>query len=164
MSSLEVKADATDLRIIDALRRNARATFSVIGADVALSAPAVKRRIDRLEARGVIRGYTAVIDDALLGFALEAFVELRFVGSASVGSIESLVDLVPEVRALFTIAGDPDALAWVKASDVRDLTRVIDQIRKTGTVTGTKTLMVLGSRAQADSMGASPLEAAACSV
>lgn len=138
--------DETDLRIVEVLQSQGRATLAAIGADVGLSAPAVKRRIDRLEAIGAIRGYTAVVDHRLLGYSLEAFAELQFVGTAPVGSIESLIDEVPEIEALFTIAGDPDALAWIMARDVPDLTRVIDRIRRTGMVTGTKTLMVLASR------------------
>ena len=146
MNDEQFEPDATDHLIVERLLVDGRSTLAEIGGHVGLSAPAVKRRIDRLEASGVIRGYTAVVDQALLGLGLEAFAELRFVGTAPVGSIESLADEVPEIQAIFTIAGDPDALAWIKVRDVPDLTRVIDQIRKTGRVTGTKTLIVLGSR------------------
>jgi len=74
----------------------------------------VKRRINRLEAAGVIRGYTAVIDHALVGRALEAFAELRFAGSARVDAIASIANDIPEVEAVFTVAGDPDALPGSK--------------------------------------------------
>ena len=138
--------DATDRRIVELMRENARRSFGDIGTRVGLSAPAVKRRVDRLEESGVIAGYTAVVDHAALGAPLEAFAELRFVGSAPVNAIEGLADSIPEIQALFTLAGDPDALAWLRVRDVQDLKRVIDQIRRTGTVTGTKTLMVLHSQ------------------
>lgn len=146
MGTGSASIDETDSRILEVLTADGRATLSEIGAAVGLSAPAVKRRIDRLEATGIIRGYTAVVDHARLGYELEAFAELRFLGTAPVGSIESLVDDIPEIQVIFTIAGDPDAVAWIKARDVPDLTRVIDEIRRTGKVTGTKTLIVLGSR------------------
>jgi Lrp/AsnC family leucine-responsive transcriptional regulator len=112
---------------------------------VRLSAPAVKRRIDRLEAAGVILGYTTRVDHAKLGRPLEAFTELRFSGDARVDAIASIGDGIPEVEAVFTIAGDPDALAWIRVSDVHELKRVIDRLRSTGEVIGTKTLMVLGA-------------------
>ena len=150
MKRAQKSIDETDHLIIDVLLQRARASLAEIGDEIGLSPPAVKRRIDRLESVGVIRGYTVIVDHALLGFGLEAFAELQFIGDAPVGSIESLVDEVPEIQALFTIAGDPDALAWIKARDVPDLTRVIDQIRRTGKVTGTKTLIVLGSRIQSN--------------
>ena len=137
--------DETDRRILELLREDARRTYGDIGTRVGLSAPAVKRRVDRLETDGVIRGYTTIVDHARLGRSLEAFAELRFVGSARVDAIEGIVAEIPEIQALFTVAGDPDALAWLRVRDVEDLKRVIDRIRAKKKVTGTKTLMVLGS-------------------
>jgi Lrp/AsnC family transcriptional regulator, leucine-responsive regulatory protein len=137
--------DALDRQILGLLTENARRTYGDIGRNIGLSAPAVKRRIDRLEESGVILGYTAVIDHAALGQSVEAFTELRFAGSTRVDDIEEIAHDVPEVHAIFTVAGDPDALAWIRVSDVPDLKRVIDRLRSSGKVTGTKTLMVLGS-------------------
>jgi Lrp/AsnC family leucine-responsive transcriptional regulator len=137
--------DETDRRILELLAVDARRTFGDIGGHIGLSAPAVKRRVDRLEARGVIRGYTTVLDHAQLGRPLEAFAELRFPGTTRVDDIEGIIGEIPEIEALFTVAGDPDALAWIRVHDVEDLKRVIDRIRATGRVSGTKTLMVLGS-------------------
>jgi Lrp/AsnC family transcriptional regulator, leucine-responsive regulatory protein len=136
--------DATDRTILDLLAENARRTLGDIGTRVGLSAPAVKRRIDRLEASGIILGYTTRVDHARLGRPLEAFTELRFSGDARVDAIASIGTGIPEVEAVFTIAGDPDALAWIRVSDVHELKRVIDRLRSTGEVIGTKTLMVLG--------------------
>src|SRR5215218_9633607 len=58
--------DALDGKVIGCLLHNARATFAEIGAEVGLSAPAVKRRVDRLVASGAIRGFTALIDPDVL--------------------------------------------------------------------------------------------------
>jgi len=60
--------DATDRRIVALLREDARRSFKDIGTHVNLSAPAVKRRVDRLEADGVIRGYTAMVDPRAFGW------------------------------------------------------------------------------------------------
>jgi DNA-binding Lrp family transcriptional regulator len=140
--------DDIDLQIVALLRENARRTLGDIGRHVSLSAPAVKRRIDRLEAAGVITGYTVVVDDAKLGRPLEAFTELRFAGNTEVADIAGVARGLPEVQAVFTIAGDPDALVWIRVKDVKDLTRVIDLLRRSGRVTGTKTLMVLDTWTQ----------------
>lgn len=137
--------DEIDLRVIGLLQENARRTFGDIGAIVGLSAPAVKRRLDRLEETGVVTGYTATVDYAKFGRTLEAFIELRFAGNTPVDAIAGIADGIPEVQEIFTIAGDPDALVWVRVRDVADLKRLIDLLRKTGLVTGTKTLMVLGA-------------------
>ena len=145
MNDADDHVDATDQRILQLLQADARRTFGDIGAHVGLSAPAVKRRVDRLEKAGIIRGYTIVVDHAKLGRPLEAFAELRFAGQTRVDDIERIAAGVSEIQAIFTVAGDPDALAWIRVRDVQDLKEVIDQLRKSGKITGTKTLMVLGS-------------------
>jgi Lrp/AsnC family transcriptional regulator, leucine-responsive regulatory protein len=137
--------DAIDLRILGLLQKNARSTFGEIAKEVGLSAPAVKRRVDKLEQSGVIRGYTTLVDHSHLGQSVEAFAELRFAGSTRVDDIEDIALDVPEIQAIFTVAGDPDALAWIRVSDVQNLKRVIDRLRSSGKVTGTKTMMVLSS-------------------
>lgn len=147
MPELDYELDPTDRTILDLLAENARRTLGDIGERVGLSAPAVKRRIDRLEAAGVILGYTTRVDHAKLGRPLEAFTELRFSGDARVDSIAGIADNIAEVQAVFTIAGDPDALAWIRVSDVHELKRVIDRLRGSGDVIGTKTLIVLGTSA-----------------
>lgn len=137
--------DLVDIAIVDQLVANGRATFGEIGRAAGLSAPAVKRRIDHLEENEVILGYTVVVDHAKLGRPVEAFTELRFTGDARVDEIAAVGDGIPEVQAVFTMAGDPDALAWLRVRDVHDLKRVIDRLRGSGRVAGTKTMMVLGA-------------------
>lgn len=135
--------DGTDLEIVALLRADARRTLADIAARVSLSAPAVKRRVARLERLGVITGYTAEIDHAKLGRPIEAFTELRFAGDTKVADIKGVAAGLPEVQAIYTTAGDPDALVRIRVRDVGDLTRVIDLLRRSGRITGTKTLMVL---------------------
>jgi DNA-binding Lrp family transcriptional regulator len=93
----------------------------------------------------VITGFSAQIDQAKLGWGIEAFTEMRYTGSTGVADIVRTAATLPEVQAVFTIAGDPDALVRIRVRDIGHLQRVIDQLRRSGTVTGTKTLMVLGS-------------------
>jgi Lrp/AsnC family transcriptional regulator, leucine-responsive regulatory protein len=145
--------EPVDRQILELLTQNSRRTFGDIGYHVGLTASAVKRRIDRLEAAGVILGYTTRVDAAKLGWALEAFAELRFAGRTRVDDIEGIAADVPEIRALFTVAGDPDALAWIRVRDVQDLKRVIDRLRASGKITGTKTMMVLGSSIRDPGLG-----------
>jgi Lrp/AsnC family transcriptional regulator, leucine-responsive regulatory protein len=137
--------DGTDLEIIALLQEDSRRPLADIGRLVSLSPPAVKRRMDRLEELGVITGYTITVDHSKLGRPLEAFCELRFAGTTKVDDISTVAKDIPEVGAVFTTAGDPDALVWMRVKDVDDLKRVIDRLRRSGTVLGTKTLMVLGT-------------------
>ena len=137
--------DAIDHRVLELLLEDGRRSASEIGRRVNLSPAAAKRRIDRLEALGIIGGYRAVIDHTKLGNVIEAFIELRFEGRTQVDEIDNAFTGIPEVVEAFTIAGDPDALVRLRVGDLTHLKKVIDRIRRTGHVTGTKTLIVLGS-------------------
>lgn len=137
--------DGTDREILDLLREDARRTLSDIATRVTLSTAAVKRRIDRLQKIGVILGFTVQVDQAKLGWGIEAFVELRFAGTTKVAEIVQTTTRMPETQALFTIAGDPDALVWLRVRDLGHLQNTIDAIRRSHRVTGTRTLIVLDS-------------------
>src|SRR2546423_15302519 len=78
-----VAFDELDQRIVGALVENARATYSEIGERIGLSAPAVKRRVDRLRATGAITGFSARVNPAALGWTTEAYVELYCGGRTS---------------------------------------------------------------------------------
>lgn len=135
--------------ILELLAEDGRRSASEIGRRIGLAPSSAKRRIDRLEATGVITGYRAVLDHAKLGSHIEAFTELRFQGATQVEEIERTVADLPELVESFMIAGDPDALVRLRVADLDHLKRVIDKIRRTGKVTGTKTLIVLGTARRA---------------
>jgi len=137
-----VPLDSIDRQILAELRRNGRASVADIARDVGLSPAPVSRRIERMEAAGVIRGYTAIVDDRFTG-SLEAFTEVRLTGNTETGELRDLVSQVPEVQEFFTIAGDPDALVRIRVDDVDHLQRVVNALRRTGKLTGTKTLIVM---------------------
>lgn len=143
--------DELDERILALLVEDGRRSASDIGRLSNLSPAATKRRIDRLEETGYIRGYTAILDYSLLGGQIEAFSELRFAPGTQVDDIDSVVADLPEVVESFTLAGDPDALVRLRVRDVDHLKRVVDRIRRKhrggAKVIGSKTLIVLGKRA-----------------
>ncbi|MGW6457213.1 Lrp/AsnC family transcriptional regulator [Streptomyces sp. NPDC055078] len=141
-----VQLDSVDRRILDLLVQDGRRSILSIAEQVNLSPAPVKRRVDRLERAGVIAGYTAILDHSRLGDSLEAFTELRFAGDTNVEAIASAVINLPEVVEVFTVAGDPDALVRVRVGSVQHLQQVIDTMRRSGNVIGTKTLMILASR------------------
>lgn len=141
--------DRIDRAILGALRRNGRASVADIAREVGLSPAPVSRRIERLEAGRVIRGYTALIDDQHTG-SLEAFTEIRLAGGIETGELGLLVEQIPEVQQFFTIAGDPDALVRIRVDDVDHLQRVVNALRRTGKLAGTKTLIVMHTWNRAD--------------
>src|ERR1700742_4625471 len=108
--------DATDRRIVALLRENARRSFSDIGKHVHLSAPAVKRRLDRLERDGVLLGYSAVVDPEAFGWHAEAFVEMFCEGSMPAAAIKHAVEPEAGVVSAHTVAGEASAVLHVMAA------------------------------------------------
>ena len=102
--------DDLDRRIVAALVDDARATYAEVGSVVGLSAPAVKRRVDRLRASGAITGFSAQVDPTALGWTTEAYVELFCRGRTSPGDIAAAVAKHPEVIDACTVTGEADAL------------------------------------------------------
>ncbi|MFI5800383.1 Lrp/AsnC family transcriptional regulator [Streptomyces sp. NPDC051677] len=145
----DVTLDEVDRTILRLLVENGRRSTVDIATRVRLSPAPVKRRIDRLERLGVISGYTAIVDETRVG-GFDAFTELRFGGDTPVAEFIQAVTGQPEVLEVLTIAGDPDALVRIRVDNVQHLQQVVDGLRRTGRVVGTKTLVVLSSWRRGD--------------
>jgi DNA-binding Lrp family transcriptional regulator len=137
--------DETDRTIVALLRQDARRSYQDIGRHVHLSAPAVKRRVDRMEQDGVILGYTAIVSPPVFGWHAEAFVDLYCDGKMPADSIKQAIEDEPRIVAAHTVAGEASALLHVMAQDTKDLEQVLERIRSTEGVTRTVTEVVLST-------------------
>ena len=135
--------DDIDTRIITALIRDGRASYAVIGNEVGLSAPAVKRRVDRLRASGAITGFSARVDPAALGWTTEAYVELFCGGRTSPEEIAAAVRRYPEVADACTVTGEADALIHIRAANVKHFEQVMERIGAESFVVRTRSVIVL---------------------
>jgi DNA-binding Lrp family transcriptional regulator len=135
--------DEVDRRIVALLSGNARASYAEIGAEVKLSAPAVKRRVDRLRKEGVIRGFTTVLDPAAIGWTTEAFVELFCTGKTSPTQLKAATRRHPEVVGAYTVSGEADALVHLRAADMGHLEQALERLRAEPFVTSTRSMIVL---------------------
>ena len=97
--------DNLDYGILDLLRQNSRAGYGDIGDRIGLSASAVKRRVDRLVADGVIRAFTIQVDPKVDGLATEAWVELFCRGTVAPEELKRILQGVPEVVDASTVTG-----------------------------------------------------------
>jgi len=138
-----LQMDAVDQRIIALLVADARASYAEIGSRVALSAPAVKRRVDRLRSSGVIKGFTAVIDPAAVGWTTEAFVELFCTGRTTPAQITVATRRHPEVVGAYTVSGEADALVHLRAADIAHLEQALERLRAEPFITSTRSMIVL---------------------
>ncbi len=132
-----------DRQIVAHLQRDARASYRRVGDAVGLSAPAVKRRVDRLVDAGVIEGFTAVTDPRALGWGVEAFIAVYCEGRTIPDRIRTAAAKHPEVVAAYTVTGDHDALLHVRVRDTAHLEDVLERLRSEEFIAHTRSLVVL---------------------
>jgi DNA-binding Lrp family transcriptional regulator len=137
--------DDLDRGIIDLLRANARASYGDIGSRVGLSASAVKRRVDRMVADCVIRGFTVSIDPSADGLDTEAYVEVFCRGTVSPGELRRILRAVPEVVEASTVSGSADAILHLRARDMESLEDALERVRVVPSVDHTRTTIVMST-------------------
>lgn len=139
------RLDATDERILAELANHARATFAEIGLQVNLSAPAVKRRVDRMLDDGVIRGFTTVVDRSAIGWNTEAYVQVFCHGTIAPAELRKAWIGIPEVVSAATVTGTADAILHVLARDMRHLEVALERIRATADIERSESIVVLSN-------------------
>jgi len=140
--------DEKDARILEILQRDGRTANVDLARAVELTPSATSERVRKLEERGLIKGYTALLEPRALGLGLVAFIFLRVddpedvVGRAE-GTAEALSAL-PSVLELHHLAGEDCFLVKVRARDTDDLYRILrDEFGRFKAIKGTRTTIVL---------------------
>jgi DNA-binding Lrp family transcriptional regulator len=137
--------DTIDRKIVALLQESAKRTFADIGADVGLSATAVKRRVDRLEGDGVITGYGARINWRALGEAIESLIEIYCADRTSPADVGRSLVTVEEIVSAFTVSGEADAVIRVRVDSIDHLERLVEMLRRDKNIVRTRTLIVLST-------------------
>lgn len=151
--------DDIDLQLLKLMQTNARITQAEMAKQVALAPSAVLERVRKLEARGAIRGYHAVIDPRLVDRALLAFVAVRAdERDAAAGMpIARALAALDEVLEVHHVAGDDCYLLKVRARDAEHLGQLLrTQIAAIAGVRSTRTTIVLESMKETPVIGAYP--------
>lgn len=138
--------DATDRQLLEALRANARAPYAELARTVGLSAPSVQERVRRLEERGVITGYHAVVAPEAVGLGVSALVGIFQSDSAETDDVSRRLRDVPEIEDCWYVAGEENFVAKVRAADVAALEGVVAKLRRIRGVARTRTTVVLSTR------------------
>ncbi len=113
--------DAVDMEILRALQKNARLTTKELAAMVNLSTTPVFERVKRLEQRGYVKGYVAVLDAEKLGrgFVVFCSVKMRRIGREIAENFARVVRSIPEVTECYNISGSYDYLLKIHAPNMK---------------------------------------------
>lgn len=144
--------DKIDVNILRCLTEDARMNASQIGARVNLSVSAVIERMKKLEASGLIRNYTAVIDERLAGYDTQALISVRLEHPKYNESFTQQMHAISAVMECFYITGDFDYIARISAGSTEGLTKVLHDIKQIPGVSLTRTYVVLDNIKQSTSV------------
>jgi Lrp/AsnC family leucine-responsive transcriptional regulator len=126
---MKPEIDAKDRQILRALQENARLTNQELAERVNLSPSPCLRRVRLLEERGLITGYTALVDQKAYGLPLTAFVRIRLEhhNEEAATTFERRVAAIEDIQDCYLLSGDADYLLRVAASDLDSYERFVRQ-------------------------------------
>lgn len=135
--------DHIDAGIIRCLTTDARMNASQISQKVSLSVSAVIERMKKLEASGLVRGYTAVIDERLAGYDVQALISVSLEHPKYSQEFARQIQAHDRVMECYYTTGDFDYTARISASSTEELTSVLEDIKQIPGVSLTRTYVVL---------------------
>ncbi len=137
--------DSIDRKILSILQRNGRCHLAEIAKKVELSAPAVMERVRKLEARGIIKGYHALVDAKKVGKDITAFIGVSISNQGYIASFCSNVVSKPDVLECHHVTGEESFILKVKIANTASLEELLADIRSMEGVTRTVTKVVLST-------------------
>jgi len=140
--SLLEKFDDTDLKIIELLQEDSRTSFNKIANKLGISAGTAYNRVKSLEDRGVLKGYTVVVDSAKLGYSLTAIILIQAEGKYLL-DVEDSIAKMNNVICVYDVTGDYDIAVVARFKDRFGLNAFIKKLLTIPYVKRTVTNVVL---------------------
>ncbi|MCC5467151.1 Lrp/AsnC family transcriptional regulator [Pelosinus baikalensis] len=138
--------DSIDSKVLKQLMEKARTTWAELGALLGLSAPAAAERVHKLEERGIIKGYYALIDPEAVGYGLAAYIAIYLDEPVHRKGFLEFVQDTKEIQECHHIAGDEDYVLKVRCKGTRDLERIVSEnIKSIPGVAKTRTTVILST-------------------
>jgi len=134
--------DDIDRILARALVADGRATLAELAATAGLSVSAVQSRVRRLEARGVVTGYTARINPEAVGHMLSAFVAITPLDPSQPDDAPARLEHIDAIESCHSVAGDESYVLLVRVESARALEDLLQQIRTTANVRTRSTIIL----------------------
>jgi Lrp/AsnC family transcriptional regulator, leucine-responsive regulatory protein len=138
--------DANDTKTIAHLQEHGRESWASLAELLGITGPAVAERVRKLEERGVIRGYAAIIDPGAVGIGITAFIAVTLDRPRHRRAFLDRVASLAEVQECHHVAGDDDYLLKVRCIDAGHLDHVLsNELKGVEGIARTRTTIVLGT-------------------
>jgi len=137
--------DFIDRKILKALLSKGRSTFAELAAQAGLTAPTVHDRVKKLERCGIIKGYTAIVNPAMLGYEITAMICITASASVSSRDYEARLAEISEIQECFSVAGEESYMARVLTKNPQTLEHLLQRIRSLPGTVHTKAAVILSS-------------------
>ncbi|GAB3434093.1 Lrp/AsnC family transcriptional regulator [Flindersiella endophytica] len=134
--------EETDRQIVRLLAENGRMSYTELGKHTGLSTSAVHQRVRRLEERGVIKGYAAVVDYDALGLALTAMISIKPIDPSQPDDSPERLRELPEIEACYSVAGDETYILKVRVATPAGLEDLLARIRAKANVSTRSTIVL----------------------
>jgi Lrp/AsnC family transcriptional regulator, leucine-responsive regulatory protein len=136
--------EETDRRILGLLAEDGRMSFTDLGKATGLSTSAVHQRVKRLEQRGLIRGYAALVDHDVLGRPLTAFISITPIDPSQPDDYPDRLEGIREIESCWSVAGEESYILKIRVATPADLEDLLARIRQVANV-ATRTTIVLST-------------------
>ena len=136
--------ESLDRRIIQQLAADSSASLTDLSEQLGVPSSTLHQRIKRLEQRGVIKGYRAIVDQREVGLALHALVSLTPIDPARPDDIAEKLEAMVEVESCWSVAGVESYIAKVAVAEPTELENLLGRIRTTANVS-TRTTIILST-------------------
>ncbi len=134
-----------DARILEILQEDGRRSYADLGADVGMTGPSAHERVKKLEARGVIRRYSAVVDPGSMGLTVLAFTWVTQAPGTIANDLTPDLARIAEIEECHHITGEADYLLKIRARDMEHLGEIVRQVQTTRHVFSTETDVVFST-------------------
>ncbi|GLW06969.1 AsnC family transcriptional regulator [Microtetraspora sp. NBRC 13810] len=148
-----------DRRIVTLLAADGRMSFTDLARETGLSVSAVHQRVRRLEKRGVIRGYAALVDHDAIGLPLTAFVSIKPIDPSAPDDVPERLTHLAAIESCYSVAGEESYILKVRVTSPLGLEELLQQIRASANVS-TRTTVVLSIPYEHRAPGLTPGEEA----
>ena len=139
-----VPVEETDRTIVRLLAEDGRMSYTDLGRRTGLSTSAVHQRVRRLEQRGVIRGYRAVVDYEAIDLPLTAFISVKPIDVSAPDDVPDRLADITEIEACHSVAGEESYILKARVEGPTQLEALLSRVRSQANVS-TRTTVVLST-------------------